>query len=105
MGDLAELEPYGPSSRAWVVAPGRRQDEELDTAGRADVAGTREQSAGIANLEFIVNGSDKLPGIANGGMDHIYSTIVSQQVAARSAVRSYLTEVARPPTSARAAPA
>lgn len=59
------------------------------------IARAREQSAGVANLEFIANGSDRLPAIADAEIDLIFSRIVLQHVASRSAIRSYLTEFAR----------
>jgi ubiquinone/menaquinone biosynthesis C-methylase UbiE len=55
----------------------------------------RAHSTHIANLEFMVNVSQKLSAIADDSIDFIYSRIVLQHVSSRAAIRSYLAEFAR----------
>ena len=66
----------------------------LDISERM-VIQARALSTDVPNVEFCVNSSDRIPSIADGAADFIYSRIVLQHVSSRSAIRSYLSEFAR----------
>lgn len=59
------------------------------------VAAARRRHVDAANVEFLVNESDRLPAIATESVDIVYSRIVLQHVPSASAIRSYLAELAR----------